>query len=247
MVEIVEWGDKRFDKRTAAMLTDVDKSTTIPIKVTQGSYNTSVSASAGTHSGGGAVDISTTLMTESTALKLVEILRKKGFAAYLRPRNRLWQRHIHAIAIQPGGKGDQGVLSGSAYKQVVEYYNQGDGLVGNLPDPHKNMGIKLVTWESTKRPAGLKPIVVPRYKDRGENVRLIQNALRAYVAKYKGWGRVKKINPSGATGYYGDETRRLVKEVYSMIAWETKNPGWLTLTTLTPGASLLKRLGFVKK
>ena len=75
--------------------------------ITQGSYTDAVSASFGTHSGGGAVDLSVmdrgtyTILWEDVE-PLLRALRAAGFAAWLREYGELYADspiHIHAIAI----------------------------------------------------------------------------------------------------------------------------------------------------
>jgi hypothetical protein len=75
--------------------------------ITQGSYTDAVSASFGTHAGGGAVDISVMSRGTYTVLwedidPLLHALRAAGFAAWLREYGELYPDspiHIHAIAI----------------------------------------------------------------------------------------------------------------------------------------------------
>lgn len=89
--------------------------------ITQGSYNNSVSASFGTHAGGGAVDISVMRKGTYTVLrddipKLIHALRTAGFAAWFRDYGELHENsphHIHAIAI-----GDE-ELSPAALEQLT--------------------------------------------------------------------------------------------------------------------------------
>jgi len=89
--------------------------------VTQGSYTNAVSASFGTHAGGGAVDLSVMRQGTYTVLwddvpRLLQALRAAGFAAWLRDYGELHADspiHIHAIAI-----GDQ-ELSPAAEEQLT--------------------------------------------------------------------------------------------------------------------------------
>lgn len=89
--------------------------------ITQGSYNSSVDASFGTHSGGGAVDLSVLRRDTYTVLwddiePLLRALRAAGFAAWLREYGELHTDspiHIHAIAI-----GDR-ELSPAAQEQLT--------------------------------------------------------------------------------------------------------------------------------
>lgn len=89
--------------------------------ITQGSYSDSVSASFGTHAGGGAVDLSvlrrdTYIVLWDDIEPLLHALRAAGFAAWLREYGELHTDspiHIHAIAI-----GDR-ELSPAAQEQLT--------------------------------------------------------------------------------------------------------------------------------
>lgn len=109
--------------------------------VVQGSYSTSVGASAGTHDGGGAIDIHTASLPRRTVDHMAKALREAGFAAWSRGRGQdSFDPHIHAIAI-----GDR-ELSAQAKSQVQEYFNGGDGLVGSSADPDGNLGRGVPRW-----------------------------------------------------------------------------------------------------
>jgi hypothetical protein len=89
--------------------------------ITQGSYSDNVAASFGTHSGGGAVDLSvlrprTYIVLWDDLEPLIHALRAAGFAAWVRDYGELYADspiHIHAIAI-----GDQ-ELSAAAAEQLA--------------------------------------------------------------------------------------------------------------------------------
>jgi peptidoglycan hydrolase-like protein with peptidoglycan-binding domain len=100
------------------------------IRLVQGSYHPGVSASAGTHDGGGVIDIHSSSLSAAHADKLVKALRMAGFAAWRRGVNDSFDPHIHAVAI-----GDRQMTS-SARSQVREYFAGGDGLVGSARDIH---------------------------------------------------------------------------------------------------------------
>lgn len=112
--------------------------------VTQGSYNAGgVSASAGTHDGGGALDLSVNRGC-GTRRHAVRALRKVGFAAWYRPtRPGVWPAHIHAIAVNDSD------LSAGAAAQVSEYYRGYDGLAGDGRDTGPR--VRKVTWEQYRR------------------------------------------------------------------------------------------------
>lgn len=114
------------------------------LTVVQGSYNAGgVSASAGTHDGGGACDL-----TAQNWEKKVRALRKVGFAAWHRPFN--WDgrgggEHIHCELI------GNAKLSLSAQAQVAQYRAHTDGLAFHRSDPtwHPN---PIPTFEMPARP-----------------------------------------------------------------------------------------------
>lgn len=115
------------------------------LSFSQGSYNTSVSASAGTHDGGGALDIRIGGYSSATADNVVKALRMAGFAAWHRGVNDSFDPHIHAIAI-----GDTRATQ-VAKNQVSEYRRGGDGLVGSAGDIHltsrgHNIGRPVPNW-----------------------------------------------------------------------------------------------------
>lgn len=122
--------------------------------VTQGSYTNAVSASFGTHAGGGAVDLSVMRQGTYTVLwddvpRLLQALRASGFAAWLREYGELHADspiHIHAIAI-----GDR-ELSPAAQDQLTGpagYFRGYSGLPiveGGLPTPDRFGGPILCQW-----------------------------------------------------------------------------------------------------
>jgi hypothetical protein len=117
------------------------------LTVVQGSYNAGgVAQSAGTHDGGGAVDL-----TAAAWEKKVHALRKVGFAAWHRPFN--WDgrgggEHIHCILI------GNARLSLSAVGQVEQYRVHTNGLANHAPDP---------TWHPDPIPTFVMPALpVPK-------------------------------------------------------------------------------------
>lgn len=95
-----------------------------PLTIMQGSYHPGVGASAGTHDGGGVVD----LLPWDWQNK-VRVLRELGFAAWHRPKRMgVWPEHIHAVLI-----GNER-LAPLAKQQVTAYRNGRDGLAGNAID-----------------------------------------------------------------------------------------------------------------
>jgi hypothetical protein len=131
--------------------------------VMQGSWS-GATASAGTHTGGGAFDLSVRGLTEKQQLRLIWHLRRRNVCAWIRsPKygwpSRLGGPHIHGIVRDEPG------LSSSARAQVVKYDRKQNGLAQNNPDPHKRPKqypveeVRLMAWpvgksKMIKVPAG---------------------------------------------------------------------------------------------
>lgn len=140
----MSWGDrttyhgKPVNHGTKALLIAANKMLATPtfggeredLTITQGSYNRGgVSASAGTHDGGGAFDA-----TPFNDKNREHVFRLLGGAGWIRPTiSGLWSRHIHVIV-----DGD-GTASAGAKRQVTKYHERRDGLASNHPDPGYRM------------------------------------------------------------------------------------------------------------
>lgn len=123
--DLTTYDGNRVDELTKAALEATAKRLGYDLTITQGSYNAGgVAASAGTHDGGGVVD----LVAYDYARKVLE-LRRTGFAAWYRPAIAgLWPAHIHAVLI------GNAKLSSGARAQVAEYLAGYDGLKGDGRD-----------------------------------------------------------------------------------------------------------------
>lgn len=144
----VTWRGHKFDSQTRDMLVEVDKlvGPNIAIRPTQGSYSNAVGASAGTHSGGGAVDLSVAGagLTAKQIDLVVFLLRRVGFAAWHRAASEgPWSSHIHAINKTAPD------LSSQAKSQVAAYKAGKSGLASGKPDKHAALGApRTATWAS---------------------------------------------------------------------------------------------------
>jgi len=136
------WRGKRLNQRTVAMLIELERRLGFTLTLSQGSYNKGgVTASAGTHDGGGAVDIHIDGMSDSRRRQVVLYARQIGFCAWLRnPNQGSWPWHIHMIAA-----GDRDLSSGAAF-QVREYQRAHNGLANRGPDDGPS-GYRMMTWE----------------------------------------------------------------------------------------------------
>lgn len=103
------------------------------MQISQGSWSSSVSASGSTHSGGGAVDVRTSVIPRSTHLPLIDALRRRGVAAWM--RGPAWGQptmgeHAHGIV-----RGEAGLSSGASW-QLSEYDAGRSGLSSGTRDYH---------------------------------------------------------------------------------------------------------------
>jgi hypothetical protein len=145
---MTSWHGVTLDARSAAMMDEVARLCDgILIDPTQGSWS-GADASAGTHSGAGAIDIAAVNLPQSHRDKIVYEMRRVGWAAWLRtPAQSDWPYHIHGVACAEPG------LSGAAKDQEQDYYAGRNGLASNAPDdgPRDFVG---TTWEDYKQKDG---------------------------------------------------------------------------------------------
>lgn len=134
-------GRTNVDALTIAAILRAESMLGFELSITQGSYQSSVAASAGTHDRGGAIDFSTKNMTTAQKARVVLCLRRAGFAAWLRrPSQGPWAEHIHGVVV------GHPYLSGSAARQVTAYRNGRNGLANNAPDDGPRVEIKPPVW-----------------------------------------------------------------------------------------------------
>jgi peptidoglycan hydrolase-like protein with peptidoglycan-binding domain len=135
-----------INTRTRSMLAAAEQILGRTLVLSQGSYNPGGDpSSAGTHDGGGVVDISVSGMTSAYRVTVAKALRTVGFAAWVRnPSQGDWPYHIHAAAISDTD------LSSSAQHQTGDYYLGKNGLANRAPDdgPHVT---PIRTWEEYQR------------------------------------------------------------------------------------------------
>jgi hypothetical protein len=140
------YGGKRVNTRTADMLRRADGTLSWSLTLTQGSYNSSNPDSAGTHDGGGVVDISVSSLTTTQRWQTVRALRTVGFAAWLRTPADGFEYHIHANAISDPD------MSRPGRNQVHDYYFGRNGLANhaadNTPEAYR---VPLTWWEKYLR------------------------------------------------------------------------------------------------
>lgn len=138
----VTWRGVTLDPTTRDMMVEFARAigNDIYAKPIQGSYSTGVSASAGTHAGGGAVDIDGEGYTDDQCRRMETAARMMGGVAYFRKAiPGLWQRHVHII------RRDCTDLSAAAKAQIPLYDKGLDALQDNLPDTGTRQYVGM-TW-----------------------------------------------------------------------------------------------------
>jgi hypothetical protein len=127
-------GGQTLDSRVWALIEDAAHAVGVGYVVVQGSWSSSVGASAGTHAGGGAFDLRSRDYTRAQALAMVAELRKRNVCAWWRTPEFGWPAtaggpHIHGIVRDEPG------LSPAAARQVADYDRGLNGLASHGRDP----------------------------------------------------------------------------------------------------------------
>ena len=133
----VSFRGKTTDYRTAVMARRVERALGVTFYCYQGSYNSSVSASGGTHDKGGVLDLNVPGGKDPNAV--TRQLRNSGFAAWYRTPDQGFTPHIHAVDI-----GNQRLALNAGF-QVNNYRAGGSGLwplvADNDPQPFRPTSI----------------------------------------------------------------------------------------------------------
>jgi hypothetical protein len=218
---ITHRGRSNVNRRTWNMIQAAENIAGFTFVITQGSYNPGgVSASGGTHDGGGVVDIRARDLGPAKRGAVVLALRKVGFAAWLRtPAQADWPYHIHAVA-----KGDRD-LSAQARAQVVSYLHARNGLRRNRPDDGPP-GYYNMTWELYRSLRATVAKVSPA-DDRPRNSRG-QLSLSYKAIQYAGVHRAM----NGSWGAYRNSAHRSIKTLFPALRNQPDNKfpeSWLHL------------------
>jgi peptidoglycan hydrolase-like protein with peptidoglycan-binding domain len=184
-----------FDKRTGDMLKEVQKRFGKRLDVIQGSYNNG-KYSAGTHSGGGAVDLGIPYSGKDS-LRLLKIMREVGFAAWIRDSRDGFGRHIHGIAI---GAPELGSV---AKGQIKDYKAkpQRNGLKGHAKDRYSYLKVPVRTWEQYLKLKKKSTFPLPWNRSFG------------YPAAEKGLTRRLAVDGRGGYSRYSPYIKRLQKKL----------------------------------
>lgn len=194
---------KTLNQRTADMLALWQFNALRDFYVVQGSYNAGgVTASAGTHDGGGALDISVYGMDLAEKKRVVREGRLAGFMAYYRPTlPGVWNEHIHA-----GALGDPEASDGLK-TQFKEYYAGEDALADHAPDPDPRVPIKVYPNVKLKKISGL--VAYRQFKTKNPKARMTVKRIQWVLNEKLGTNLV-------CDGVAGPATRAAYKQ------WEKK-------------------------
>lgn len=120
------------------------------LTITQGSYNNGkVPQSAGTHDGGGVIDLA-----PFDAANKIRVLRRLGFAASHRtPDQGPWVEHVHAVQV------GNARLSPAAARQVKAYLEGRNGLANNDPDDGPRRHVKTAAKTTARFEAALRETI----------------------------------------------------------------------------------------
>lgn len=139
----IYWRGGKFNRTSIASLLRAEKLSKVSFRVMQGGYNRGgVAASAGTHDGGGVVDLSVSGWSAATRSRVCAWLRRCGWAAWVRTPAQGFAWHIHAVRV-----GDA-TASAGARAQVVAYRYGRNGLAGNGYDTQTRQ--TYVSWENSR-------------------------------------------------------------------------------------------------
>lgn len=125
----VAFRGRTVDAATKAALEQMETILGYELTVVQGSFNTGVSASAGTHNMGRVVDLA-----PYDWKRKVAAARKVGFAAWHRlPSQGPWGEHIHMCLILNDFDNRDGIAP-LAYSQITDYIHGRNGLASHGSD-----------------------------------------------------------------------------------------------------------------
>lgn len=95
----VQWRGVWVSDRTRKALLWAENESGLSILPSQGSWSTSVAASGNTHTGSGVVDLRVGHLSNTQRKRLNRVLRRAGFASWLRGPADGMPPHIHAVLL----------------------------------------------------------------------------------------------------------------------------------------------------
>jgi hypothetical protein len=195
----IPWRGHRLNAKTILMLQAAERRLGERLDITQGSFNTTVAASANTHSQGGVMDLGVRSSGPSTA-KTVRVLRSVGFAAWhRRPEQFPSQQvpeHVHAVSIFDHD------LPAAAAAQRADY----------LAEPPRNGLASGAKDDGPRVPIPRKPELVKQTVRRRDIVFDATNESVAFL---------QDVTGLGPDGFFGPVTRGVMT---SRFGWDGSAP-----------------------
>lgn len=211
------WRGRKANAKTILMLQAAERILGQRLEITQGSFNATVPASAGTHDRGGVLDLSVHTPGTSTRRK-VKALRKVGFAAWHRtpdqfPAQDNVPEHIHAVSLFDTN------LSSGAEAQKTAY----------LADPPRNGLASGAPDDGPKVPVPDQPRLAKQIVRRAEIVFGATNESVAFLQDVVG------LLPDG---FFGPVTRNVMRQLHD---WGGSEPMSVELFKALFRRSVFKR------
>lgn len=228
-----------------------------------GSFQQGATASAGTGSGGGHIDVYLTQLNQEQKLRLEGLARQIGFYADIRdkkwwsPTRRKWLQanwanHLHLVLKSCTH------LSPEAKSQLQDWYAGGNGLVGNDPDDGDRRFLRQTWPQYLARKSGPAKPETGLTRPTIDLANLKFGKTNGDVKRYQAavW---KALAPATRTAilarhhlkesqitdaFYGKVTREMTTALYTAIAAKEPRGGW-PRKWVEPGPRLLQRLGFI--
>lgn len=221
----VPWRGRRACPCLVNYVAAVERDLGYKLTIYQGSFSSSVGASAGTHSGGGALD------DANYSDRELRVKRQYGGASWHRTPAQGFIHHSHTIIA-----GCPHVSRDAAF-QVSEYKYGRNGLAGRGRDDGPRVGF--VTWPvAARRVASLSPLTskpLPKtMKINGKTYPAVNvvsvywiNANRAnggryvnrHVARMQGWLMVTGHYKSKRDGHFGPKTQAALNAFRRSLGW----------------------------
>jgi hypothetical protein len=186
LFEPVSWRGHTFDKMTIAAILAAEDRLGFQVIITQGSYNTSVSASGQTHAGSGALDMH---FDPKTSDQIVLAMRQTGFACWRRFKNSSWPDHIHGELLNDPHASDEAKTQWAAYRRGEDALGGAD--LGPRLDPipifHFSAEPLWPKLHTTDEAIGLmqKKLALAGYYHGGDETNFYGNHTRAAISVFQ--------------------------------------------------------------
>lgn len=232
MQKIIVWRGRKFNQRTINAILAAEQILGFELRLTQGSYNKGgVSASAGTHDGGGVGDVG--IIDRKTGLLFPKVRRERIRDAFRQIGCPAWIRnplqssdfpwHIHFLV--PGDPD----MAPAAVRQVAAYHNNKNGLKSNLKDDGPR------TWVNVDFDEYLKahPLPKPKPIDNNEvfDMSVTLDQLDGVLAKYMGAGSNDNDHDEQVLAWQTAAQAYAIVRFNELLATTPKNEAFTTVKT----------------